>query len=84
MATGWSAPNLESQVCILDRNYKVIAQLGDGQAENGADGSRDRDSRSQFPPGKFITPHAAIFLQNGDILVAELRPTGRLSRVRRV
>ncbi|HYD85290.1 MAG TPA: hypothetical protein VEA63_14590, partial [Opitutus sp.] len=32
-------PDLDSQVCLLDRDYNVIAQLGDGQSENGKVGS---------------------------------------------
>jgi hypothetical protein len=77
-------PDLDSQVCILDRDYNVVAQLGDGQAANGEVGSRRRQSRSQFTAGQFITPHAAIFLRNGDILVAEWLPIGRITLLRRV
>ena len=76
-------PDLDSQVCILDRDYRVVAQLGDGIAINGKVGSRRGQARSEFTPGKFITPHAAIFLQSGDILVAEWLPIGRLTLLRR-
>jgi hypothetical protein len=76
-------PDLDSQVCLLDRGYRVVAQLGDGQAINGKVGSRRDQPRSAFTPGKFITPHAAIFLQNGDILVAEWLPIGRLTLLRK-
>jgi len=76
-------PDLDSQVCILDRNYKVVVQLGDGQAANGQVGSRRGQSRSQFTPGQFITPHDAIFLKGGDILVAEWLPIGRITLLRR-
>ena len=69
-------PDLDSQVCILDREFKVVAQLGDGKAENGDVGSRRSQARSQFTAGEFITPHDAIFLHNGDILVAEWLPMG--------
>jgi hypothetical protein len=77
-------PDLDSQVCILDRNYNVFAQLGDGRVSNGEVGSRRTQSRGQFTPGQFITPHAAIFLQSGDILVAEWLPIGRITLLRRV
>lgn len=77
-------PDLDSQVCILDRDYNVVAQLGDGKAENGDVGSRRNQSRSQFTPGKFITPHDAIFLHNGNILVAEWLPIGRITLLRKV
>ena len=76
-------PDLDSQVCLLDREYQVVAQLGDGQAINGKVGSRRSQARDEFTPGKFITPHAAIFLKNGDILVAEWLPIGRLSLLRK-
>jgi hypothetical protein len=77
-------PDLDSQVCILDRDYKVVAQLGDGKASNGEVGSRRGQSRSQFTAGQFITPHDAIFLKNGDLLVSEWLPIGRITRLRRV
>jgi hypothetical protein len=77
-------PDLDSQVCILDRDYNVVTQLGDGRTANGEVGSRRNQARNQFTPGQFITPHAAIFLQNGDILVAEWLPIGRITLLRRV
>jgi hypothetical protein len=77
-------PDLDSQVCILDREYRVVAQLGDGKAENGEVGSRRDRPRSEFGPGKFVTPHDAIFLRNGDILVAEWLPMGRITLLRQV
>jgi hypothetical protein len=77
-------PDLDSQVCILDREYNVIAQLGDGRAGNGEVGSRRNQPRSKFTPGQFITPHAAIFLHDGNILVAEWLPIGRITLLRRV
>jgi hypothetical protein len=77
-------PDLDSQVCLLDRDYRVVAQLGDGQAINGKVGSRRGQSRGEFTPGKFITPHQAIFLRNGDILVAEWLPIGRITLLKKV
>ena len=68
---------------LLDRQYNVVAQLGDGKAENGDVGSRRNQSRSRFTAGKFITPHDAIFLHNGDILVAEWLPIGRITLLRK-
>lgn len=72
-------PDLDSVVSILDRNNKVVAQLGDGFPSHLRDAPR-----SSFLPGKFIHPHAANFLHNGDILVAEWVPIGRLTLLRRV
>jgi hypothetical protein len=72
-------PDLESVVTILDGGNRAIAQLGDGHpsALRGA-------PRDSFIPGKFIHPHDAIWLANGDILVAEWVPIGRITRLRAV
>jgi len=72
-------PDLESVVTILDRENRVVAQLGDGHPSQlrGA-------PREQFVPGKFIHPHAAIWINDKDILVAEWVPIGRLTLLRRV
>lgn len=77
-------PDLEGQVCLLDRDYRVIAQLGDGRARNGAVGSRRWQARHELTPGEFIAPHGAIFLRNGDILVAEWVVVGRITRLHRL
>lgn len=75
--------DLDSQVCVLDRDLQVVAQLGDGQAANGRVGSRRNQARADFTPGQFITPHDAIYLANGDILVAEYLPIGRITLLRK-
>jgi hypothetical protein len=67
-------PDLKSVVTLLDGQNKVITQLGDGDPTNLRGAARER-----FIPGKFIHPHDAIFLQNGDILVAEWVPVGRIT-----
>lgn len=76
-------PDLDSVVTILDKNNNVIASLGDGEVAGHPSGLRDA-ARDQFIPGKFIHPHGAIFLKNGDILVAEWVPIGRITRLRHV
>ena len=77
-------PDLDSQVCLLDRDWQVLAQLGDGREHNGNVGSRRNQPRSEFTSGEFICPHDAIFLPNGDILVAEWLPIGRVTLLRHV
>jgi DNA-binding beta-propeller fold protein YncE len=72
-------PDLQSVVTILDSKNRVVVHLGDG------DPSSLRDHpRKDFVPGKFIHPHDAIFLRNGDILVAEWVPIGRVTLLRKV
>lgn len=72
-------PDLDSVLTILDRDNKVVAQLGDGDPSNLRDAPR-----TAFIPGKFIHPHAANFLHNGDILVAEWVPIGRITLLRKL
>ena len=72
-------PDLESVVTILDGGNRAIAQLGDGHPS-----ALRGEPRERFIPGKFIHPHDAIWLSNGDILVAEWVPIGRITRLRAV
>ena len=72
-------PDLDSVVTILDKNNKVITQLGDGNYS-----TLGGSPRSAFIPGKFIHPHAANFLHNGDILVVEWVPIGRVTLLRKL
>ena len=70
-------PDLESVVTVLDGANKPAAQLCDGRpsALRGA-------PREKFVPGRFVHPHDAIWLANGDILVAEWVPIGRVTLLR--
>jgi hypothetical protein len=72
-------PDLRSVVTIVDKNNKVVASLGDGDPSN-----LRGHPRSDFIPGKFIHPHAAKFLHNGDILVVEWVPIGRITLLKKV
>ncbi|MDX1931797.1 MAG: hypothetical protein SFU56_04255 [Capsulimonadales bacterium] len=72
-------PDLDSVITLVDKNNKVVIQLGDGFPSN----LRDRP-RADFVPGKFVHPHDAIFLRNGDILVAEWVPIGRITLLKKV
>ncbi len=72
-------PDLKSVLTILDEKNEVIVQLGDGDPS----GLRDHP-RKDFLPGKFIHPHDAMFLRNGDILVGEWVPIGRVTLLRKL
>jgi len=70
-------PDLDSQVCILDREYKVVVQLGDGRRFKTGKLAHAGGSRVRIPRRAIhLTPHAAIFLHSGDILVAEWCQSG--------
>ncbi|MGH7132411.1 MAG: twin-arginine translocation signal domain-containing protein [Phycisphaerales bacterium] len=72
-------PDLEACVTLLDRDNKLIAQLGDG----GGFGLREK-ARAEFAPGKFIAPHGAIFDHAGNIFVVEWVEVGRVTKLKRV
>ena len=72
-------PDLKSVVTILDRDTLVAAQLGDGAPDD-----LRGHPRADFIPGKFIHPHDAQFLHNGNILVAEWVPIGRVTLLRKL
>jgi translation initiation factor IF-1 len=40
--------------------------------------------RDKFIPGKFVHPHAAIWINKKDIVVVEWVPIGRVTRLKRV
>jgi len=73
--------DLAAIVTIVDPQGKVIAALGDGHPVQEA--LRDHP-RSDFVAGKFVHPHCVKFLQNGDILVAEWVPIGRLTLLKKL
>lgn len=72
-------PHLSAVVSILDENNKMVAWLGQG----GPDSLRGKP-RNEFPNGKFIHPHDAMFLRNGDILIAEWVPQGRITLLKKI
>jgi DNA-binding beta-propeller fold protein YncE len=71
-------PDLSSVITLMDENNRVAAQLGDGHPNQ----LRSK-SRTEFIPGKFIHPHDAMFLRNGDILIAEWVPIGRVTLLKK-
>lgn len=75
-------PDLDSRVTLLDKDNKLIAHLGEGDAA----GSRDlrKKARDQFVPGKFVCPHGAWFDHKGNIFVAEWVEVGRVTKLRKV
>ena len=77
-------PDLECVVTLLDGHNKVITQLGDGGALQKEHGDYRGKPRNEWVPGKFIHPHSAKFLKNGDILVVEWVPTGRVTLLKKM
>ncbi len=78
-------PELFARVSILDRNNKVVAQLGDDSQRIRSDSKFTiRGDEAQWKPGKFVHPHDACFDRDGNIFVAEWVATGRVSKLKRL
>lgn len=75
-------PDLAARVTLLDRNNRVILQLGEDTTGDWRD-LRTRQ-RPEFRPGKFVSPHGACFDHAGNIFVAEWVEVGRLTKLQRV
>jgi hypothetical protein len=76
-------PDLDSIVTLLDKDNKVIVQVGDGDVNNQPSPLRDHP-RSDFIPGKFVHPHSACFVNGDDICVVEWVPIGRVTLLKKV
>ena len=79
-------PDLHCRITILDKANKPVAQLGDDAEWRGRAlaGFKMRGQPDQWKPGRFIHPHDAKFLPNGDILVAEWVAGGRVTLLRKL
>jgi hypothetical protein len=80
-------PDLHARVSLFDSANKVIAHLGydpEWTKQVLADGFKMRRTPERWPKGKFIHPHDACFDKDGNILVVEWVPTGRVSLLRKV
>jgi hypothetical protein len=73
-------PDLDSRVSLLDKENKLICQLGEG---SGYAGIRDK-TRDAFTPGKFVAPHSAFFDHDGNIFIVEWVEVGRVTKLRRL
>ena len=75
-------PDLGARVTLLDKQNKVIANLGDDSESKWRD--TRKLSRDHFTPGKFVAPHGACFDHEGNIFVVEWVEVGRVTKLRRV
>jgi hypothetical protein len=79
-------PDLHCRVTLLDKDNRVIVQLGDDPAwrEQALEGFKMRGQRERWQPGKFVHPHDACFDAEDNIFIAEWVATGRVTKLRKV
>jgi len=75
-------PDLFARVTLLDRNNKVIEQLGDDSQSKYME--TRKLTRDHFTPGKFVCPHGACFDHAGNIFVVEWVEVGRVTKLTKV
>jgi hypothetical protein len=75
-------PDLFAKVTVLDKDNKVVAQLGDDSASKYME--TRKMSRDHFAPGKFVCPHGACFDHAGNIFVVEWVEVGRVTKLTKV
>jgi len=73
-------PDLHGRVTILDRDNRLVTHLGENP------GVQDKEGYPNLPhdqrePGKFISPHGAIWDRQGNIYVVEWVSDGRITKL---
>ena len=79
--------DLHSRLTILNKEDKVIAQLGDDEVWRNRcldKSEKMRASPDKWQDGKFVHPHDAAFDKEGNIFVAEWVVGGRVTKLRKV
>ncbi|MCL4691490.1 MAG: hypothetical protein KJ060_03155 [Candidatus Hydrogenedentes bacterium] len=76
-------PDLYGRVTIFDKDNKLITHLGDNPGVEKAEGYPNLPHNQRIP-GKFISPHGAIWDRTGNIYVVEWVNDGRVTKLRRV
>ena len=77
--------DLHARITLLDKDNKVITQLGDDpEWRKVALGRGFRGKRDQWKAGRFVHPHDACFDKGGNIFVVEWVSTGRVTKLRKV
>jgi hypothetical protein len=76
--------DLMSKVIILDRQNRVVANLGEGEYSKQEWSTVRNSAPGTFAPGRFACPHGACFDHEGNIFVVEWVETGRVTKLRKV
>lgn len=74
--------DLQGRVTIFDKNYKVIAQLGDN--ENPDLRGKYDVAPDLWKDGQFTSPHGAAWDKQGNLYVQDWNAHGRMSKLVRV
>ncbi|MBX7257962.1 MAG: hypothetical protein K1Y02_16495 [Candidatus Hydrogenedentes bacterium] len=76
-------PDLFGRVTIFDKDNKLVCHLGEVPDANKMEGWPNIPHEKRVP-GKFTSPHGAIWDHDGNVYVGEWIPDGRVTKLRRV
>lgn len=76
-------PDLFGRLTIFGENDELILHLGDNPGVEGKPGYPNLPAADRVP-GKFISPHAAMWDRTGNIYVVEWISTGRVTKLQRI
>jgi len=74
--------DLQGRISIFDKNYKVVAQLGDNESPELR--GKYEVAPDQWKEGQFISPHGAAWDKQGNLYVQDWNAHGRMSKLVRV
>lgn len=78
-------PELVARVSLLDKDNRVVAQLGSDVERISADQKKQiRQAPDRWEDGKFVHPHDACFAADGSIFVAEWVASGRVTKLEKL
>lgn len=75
-------PDLLGRVTIFDKNNQLVCHLGETPNPKSIEGWPNVPSEQRVP-GKFTSPHDAIWDHDGNVYVVEWIPDGRVTKLRR-
>ena len=73
-------PDLKGRITLLDKNYKLIAHLGENEdkAKQGNFGVKE------FKDGQFTAPHGAAIDSKGNLYVEDWNTLGRVNKLKKI
>lgn len=77
-------PELFAGVKLVDRDFKLVANLGDNFEVKKADGWPNLAGTLRVQPGKFNSPHGIDVDDDGNIYVVEWIVGGRITKLQKV
>ena len=77
-------PELGAGVKLVDRDFNLLANLGDNQPVTKVEGWPNLAGTSHVKPGHFNSPHGIAVDEDGNIYVVEWIIGGRITKLQRV